>query len=64
MILFLTKINQTRHFKHENLLNIYENMIYFQLMWMAVTWGRQIFHKLHKPFMKIYFEAFFKVSTL
>ena len=31
------KNNQNRHIKHENLLSIYENMNYFQIMLLIVT---------------------------
>ena len=45
LIIFLTKKHWNKHFKHENLLSIYENMNYFQIMWIYVTC--QKFHKLH-----------------
>ena len=31
-VIFLIKNNLNRHIKHENLLSIYENMDYFQIM--------------------------------
>ena len=36
-VIFLIKINLNRHIKHENLLSIYENMDYFQIMLFIVT---------------------------
>ena len=36
-VIFLIKNNQNRHIKHENLLSIYENIDYFQIMLFIVT---------------------------
>ena len=36
-VIFLIKNNLNRHIKHENLLSIYENMDYFQIMLFIVT---------------------------
>ena len=36
-VIFLIKINRNRNIKHENLLSIYENMDYFQIMLFIVT---------------------------
>ena len=36
-VTFLKKINLNRHIKHENLLSIYENMDYLQMMLFIVT---------------------------
>ena len=36
-VIFLIQNNQKRHIKHENLLSIYENMDYFQIMLLIVT---------------------------
>ena len=36
-VIFLIKNNLNRHIKHENLLSIYENMDYFQIMLLIVT---------------------------
>ena len=36
-VIFLIKNNLNRHTKHENLLSIYENMDYFQIMLFIVT---------------------------
>ena len=43
-VIFLIKKNLNRHIKHENLLSIYENMDYFQLMLFIVTCS--IFQKI------------------
>ena len=38
LVIFLIKKNHlNRHIKHENLLSIYENMDYFQIMLFTVT---------------------------
>ena len=37
LVIFLIKNNLNRHIKHENLLSIYENMDYFQIMLFTVT---------------------------
>ena len=36
-VIFLIKNNQYKHIKHENLLSIYENMDYFQIILFIVT---------------------------
>ena len=36
-VIFLIKNNLNRHIKHENLLSIYENMDYFQIMLFILT---------------------------
>ena len=36
-VIFLIKNNQIRYIEHENLLSIYENMDYFQIMLFIVT---------------------------
>ena len=37
LVIFLIKNDLNRHIKHENLLSIYENMDYFQIMLFTVT---------------------------
>ena len=37
LVIFLIKNHLNRHIKHENLLSIYENMDYFQIMLFTVT---------------------------
>ena len=37
LVIFLIKNNLNRHIKHENLLSIYENMDYFQIMLFIAT---------------------------
>ena len=54
-ISYFSQKNQ-KQFKHENLLRIYENI--FQIMWVTVTCKK--IHKLHQPFMKIYFPSYFQ----
>ena len=49
-VIFLIKINLNRHIKHENLLSIYENMDYFQMMLVIVTCWK--FQKKKQPFIK------------
>ena len=50
-VIFLIKNNLNRHIKHENLLSIYENMDYFQIMLFIVTCS-----KFQKNIVTIYYK--------
>ena len=52
--------NLNRHIKHENLLSIYGNMDYFQIMLFTVTCWK--FQKIQQPYIKRYFYVFFSTN--
>ena len=54
-VIFLIKINLNRHIKHENLLSIYENVDYFQIMLFIVTCWK--FQKTYQPFFYVFFST-------
>ena len=56
VIFLIKKNNLNRHIKHENLLSIYENMDYFQIMLFIVTCSK--FQKIQQPFIKRYLYVF------
>ena len=56
------KNNLNRHIKHENLLSIYENMDYFQIMLFIVTCWK--FQKIQQPYIKRYFYVFFSTNIV
>ena len=58
LVIFLIKNNLNRHIKHENLLRIYENMDYFQIMLFTVTCLK--FQKIQQPYIKRYSYVFFQ----
>ena len=63
LVIFLIKKNNlNRHIKHENLLSIYENMDYFQIMLFTVTCWK--FHKIQQPYIKRYFYVFFSSNIV
>ena len=62
LVIFLIKNNLNRHIKHENLLSIYENMDYFQIMLFTVTCWK--FQKIQQPYIKIYFYVFFSTNIV
>ena len=51
VIFLIKKNNLNRHIKHENLLSIYENMDYFQIMLFIVTFRKHSNHTLKDIFM-------------
>ena len=57
LVIFLIKNHLNRHIKHENLLSIYENIDYFQIMLFTVTCWK--FQKIQQPYIKRYFYVFF-----
>ena len=59
---FSFKNNLNRHIKHENLLSIYENMDYFQIMLFTVTCWK--FQKIQQPYIKRYFYVFFSTNIV
>ena len=56
LVIFLIKNNLNRHIKHENLLSIYENMDYFQIILFTVTCWK--FQKIQQPYIKRYLCVF------
>ena len=62
LVIFLIKNNLNRHIKHENLLSIYENMDYFQIMLFTVTCWK--FQKIQQPYIKRYFYVFFSTNIV
>ena len=62
LVIFLIKNDLNRHIKHENLLSIYENMDYFQIMLFTVTCWK--FQKIQKPYIKRYFYVFFSTNIV
>ena len=62
LVIFLIKNNLNRHIKHENLLSIYENMNYFQIMLFIVTCWK--FQKIQQPYIKRYFYVFFSTNIV
>ena len=62
LVIFLLKINLNRHIKHENLLSIYENMDYFQIILFTVTCWK--FQKIQQPYIKRYFYVFFSTNIV
>ena len=62
LVIFLIKNNLNRHIKHENLLNIYENMDYFQIMLFTVTCWK--FQKIQQQYIKRYFYVFFSTNIV
>ena len=62
LVIFLIKNDLIRHIKHENLLSIYENMDYFQIMLFTVTCWK--FQKIQQPYIKRYFYVFFSTNTV
>ena len=63
LVIFLIKKNNlNRHIKHENLLSIYENMDYFQIMLFIVTCWK--FQKIQQPYIKRYFYVFFGTNIV
>ena len=58
LVIFLIKNNLNRHIKHENLLSIYENMNYFQIMLFTATCWK--FQKIQQPYIKRYFLCVFQ----
>ena len=56
------KNNLNRHIKHENLLSIYENMDYFQIILFTVTCWK--FQKIQQPYIKRYFYVFFSTNIV
>ena len=61
--MFLTKNNQNRHFKHKNRLSIYQNMNYFQIMWVTVT-CTQILQIALTIDENIFSKSFFNTNNL
>ena len=61
LVIFLIK-NLNRHIKHENLLSIYENMDYFQIMLFTVTCWK--FQKIQQPYIKRYCYVFFSTNIV
>ena len=55
LMIFLAKSNWNRHFKHENLLSIYENVNYFQIMNRDIEKVSQIALTIHE---KIFSKSF------
>ena len=62
LVIFLIKNNLNRHIKHENLLSIYENMDYFQIILFTVTCWK--FQKIQQPYIKRYFYVFFSTNIV
>ena len=62
LVIFLIKNNLYRHIKYENLLSIYENMDYFQIMLFTVTCWK--FQKIQQPYIKRYFYVFFSTNIM
>ena len=63
LVIFLIKKNNlNRHIKHENLLSIYENMDYFQIMLFTVTCWK--FQKIQQPYIKRYCYVFFSTNIV
>ena len=62
LVIFLIKNYLNRHIKHENLLSIYENMDYFQIMLFTVTCWK--FQKIQQPYIKRYFYVFFSTNIV
>ena len=56
------KNNLNRHIKHENLLSIYENMDYFQIMLFTATCWK--FQKIQQPYIKRYCYVFFSTNIV
>ena len=63
LVIFLIKKNNlNRHIKHENLLSIYENMDYFQIMLFTATCWK--FQKIQQPYIKRYCYVFFSTNIV
>ena len=62
LVIFLIKYNLNRHIKHENLLSVYENMDYFEIMLFTVTCWK--FQRIQQPYIKRYFYVFFSTNIV
>ena len=62
LVIFLIKNNLNRHIKYENLLSIYENMDYFQIMLFTVTCWK--FQKIQQPYIKRYSYVLFSTNIV